>query len=185
MGKSCGHLVPCKLVCYLNYYLLLFLPVASAQDGGASYVPVLVCSCQFMQAPKDKLSANECAALLHRLCCSCCTLLLQCVRCSGVQDGTNGHRCHCRKKSFPAIPDARLLLQSDPPVAFDGQAAASLTDCCCTWRLVCRVKYVGPLGQLFNLQAVAGFELFRLSTSFDEFWSVLQLVKQSHPDVVP
>lgn len=71
IGKSCGHLVTCNLVCYLNYYLLLFLPVVSAQDGGASYVPVLVCSCQFMlQAPKDKLSANECAALLHRLCCS-------------------------------------------------------------------------------------------------------------------
>lgn len=54
-------------------------------------------------------------------------LLLQCVRCSGVRDGTSGHRCYCRKKCRPAIPDARLLLQSDPPVAFDGQATTSST----------------------------------------------------------
>eukprot|EP00435_Cladocopium_sp_Y103_P028881 s1564_g7.t1 len=54
------------------------------------------------KANKDKLSANECAGLLHR-----------------------------------------LLLQADAPVPSDGQA-------------------------------VAGFELFRLTTTFEEFWAVLQ-----------
>ena len=115
------------------------------------YIYIYMPYCKAGKDKDNKLPANDCAVLLHRRQCKWLTKERECGEVS---------ECHAVSHFW------RLQAASGNGSlrGWSGRVKMQLKD----WGFAVWLSRIQP-------QAVAGFELFRLSTSFEEFWDVLLL----------